>query len=65
MTGYSQREESNPGAEDAPPAEAVAQRAAGQKQCGEKEHVGFDHPLHVENRRVEAFLQRTWRKSPP
>jgi hypothetical protein len=53
-----EREESDAGAEDAPPAEAVAHRSASQKQGGEKKRVGFDYPLHVENRRVEVFLQR-------
>ena len=44
-TDRRKREESDADAEDAPPAETVAQRSAGQKQSGEKERVRFNHPL--------------------
>jgi hypothetical protein len=42
-------------------AEAVAQRSTGQKQGSEQERVGFNHPLHIQNRRGEALLQRRQR----
>ena len=38
--------------EDAPAAEAVAERGAGQEQHGERERVGVDRPLEALERRV-------------
>ena len=36
----------------------IAQRAAGQEQRRQRQRVGFDHPLHLGQRRVERGLQR-------
>ena len=47
--------------EDAPPAEAVAQRAADQQQRGEEERIRLDDPLRLGRRGVEFALDRRQR----
>ncbi len=46
-----------PDGEDAPPAQTVPQRSAGEDQRGEHEGVGFDDPLRLGDARAEFALQ--------
>ena len=59
--GRGQREHRDADSEDLAPAEQVAQRPAGQQQRGQRQGVGLDHPLHVDERGVEGRLQRRQR----
>ena len=44
--------------EDQTPAEQVAERAASENQRAEKQSVGFNDPLHIDDGGVKALLQR-------
>ena len=52
------REEHDAEQEHALAAELIAHRSADQDQRAQEQRVGFDHPLHVGDRRVEVGLER-------